>query len=335
MELYLDSVKFDEIEQANNLGFITGLTTTPTFMHREGIKDVDAAILKLSKMVSVLQIEALGDNAEQIVAEAKRLLTLGLDKNKTVFKIPISLEGAKACKMLTSEGFMVNIHLVYTIQQAYLAMCAGATYVCVLIGRGQDQGVDTLTLAAECVQMAEEYGFDSKIMFSSVRNLEHIRNAIDIGCHTITVPWSIMKNMCNNNLTDIGTKQFEDHTNLTMTKAKEVVTTENITISKDKTIGDALIQMTKNKLGAVIVVDGNNQIYRIFTDGDLRRMLSEDNGSLLTKKFTDVEPNTPVTVDADATLMEVSDILHQKKIDNIIVTNTDGIVGLIDIQDIV
>ena len=64
-------------------------------------------------------------------------------------------------------------------------------------------------------------------------------------------------------------------------------------------------------------------------------MLSEDNGSLLTKKFTDVEPNTPVTVDADATLMEVSDILHQKKIDNIIVTNTDGIVGLIDIQDIV
>ena len=92
---------------------------------------------------------------------------------------------------------MVNIHLVYTIQQAYLAMCAGATYVCVLIGRGQDQGVDTLTLAAECVQMAEEYGFDSKIMFSSVRNLEHIRNAIDIGCHTITVPWSIMKNMCN------------------------------------------------------------------------------------------------------------------------------------------
>lgn len=86
MELYLDSADINEIEEAFKLGFIDGLTTTPTFMHRHGITDIDAAIVKLSKMVPVLMIEALGDTAEEIVAEAKRLLSLGLDKKEPYLK---------------------------------------------------------------------------------------------------------------------------------------------------------------------------------------------------------------------------------------------------------
>ncbi|MEZ4901083.1 MAG: hypothetical protein R2822_04660 [Spirosomataceae bacterium] len=93
MELYLDSADFKEIETAFQLGFLTGLTTTPTFMHREGVTDLDGMIIKLSKIVPILQIEALGDTAEEIVKDAERQLALGLDPTKTVFKIPVSLEG--------------------------------------------------------------------------------------------------------------------------------------------------------------------------------------------------------------------------------------------------
>ena len=135
MELYLDSADFNEIEKAFKLGFIDGLTTTPTFMHRHGVTDTDSLIL---------QVEALGHTAEEIYAEAHRQIKMGLDPKKSVFKIPISLEGVKACKMLRNEDIMVNVHLVYTLQQAYMAMHAGANYVCPLVGRLQDQGHDAL-----------------------------------------------------------------------------------------------------------------------------------------------------------------------------------------------
>ncbi|HAB36378.1 MAG TPA: transaldolase, partial [Cryomorphaceae bacterium] len=208
MELYLDSADLNEISAAFELGFLAGLTTTPTFMQREGVADLDAMLLKLADMVPVLQIEALGRTAEEIVAEAKRQEKLGLDRSKTVYKIPISLEGARACKMLRNEGFLVNLHLVYTLQQAYMAMAAGATYVCPLVGRLQDQGTDALQLVASIVNLKLQHGYDTKIMFSSVRHLEHVRNAIELGVDTITVPWKVMKQMTNNHLTELGSEQF-------------------------------------------------------------------------------------------------------------------------------
>src|ERR1044072_1706245 len=134
MELYLDSANLKEIEEGFKLGFLDGLTTTPTFMQREGVTDIDGMIIKLSKIVPILQIEALGDTAQEVVKEAHRQLDLGLDPAKTVFKIPVSLEGVKACYLLRKEGLLVNVNLVYTLQQAYMAMHAGATYVCPLVG---------------------------------------------------------------------------------------------------------------------------------------------------------------------------------------------------------
>ena len=88
MEFFLDSANLAEIEEALKLGIIAGVTTTPTFMHKNGITDIDGAIIKLSKMVPVLMIEALGETSEQIVAEAHRLLSLGLDKKKNGFQNP-------------------------------------------------------------------------------------------------------------------------------------------------------------------------------------------------------------------------------------------------------
>lgn len=335
MELYLDSVDVKEIEAAFRLGFLAGLTTTPTFMHRSGITDIDGAILSLAKMVPVLQIEALGETAEEIEAEAKRLISIGLDPKTTVFKIPVSIEGVRACRLLTSQGLMVNVHLVYTLQQAYMAMAAGATYVCPLVGRLQDQGHDALELVRQCVDAVNKYGYKSKIMFSSVRHAEHVRNAINIGVHTITVPWSVMKKLTDNNLTQLGTDQFFEHTRLMTIKVDEVVKGRNPKVGLDNTVSEALVEMSQSGLGAATVVEANGHIKGIFTDGDLRRLVSTDGTAALTKKLGDLSYGTPLTITADSLLINAVELIKKHKVDNLIVADGDKPVGMLDVQDLI
>lgn len=333
MELYLDSANLKEIEEGFKLGFLDGLTTTPTFMQREGITDIDGTIVKLSKIVPVLQIEALGDTAEDILKEAKRQLALGLDKNKTVFKIPVSLEGVRACKMLRNEGLLVNVHLVYTLQQAYMAMQAGATYVCPLVGRLQDQGHDALALVEQCVNAVEYYGYDTKIMFSSVRTIEHVRNAINIGVHTITVPLKIMKQLTENNFTTVGTEQFITDTRLMTVRVKEAINGVNPLVAADTTIADAIIKMTEYGFGAITVVDKSNKAIGVFTDGGLRRAISEKGRDVLQKKLSDLSFNPPFVVEANALLNEAATIFKQTKVDTLLVVDNGKPVGMLDIQD--
>ena len=211
MELYLDSVNQEEINNALDIGIIAGVTTTPTFMYREGIEDVDSVIVELSKKVNTLQIEALGRTADEIIDEAYRQEALGLSRESTVYKIPMSMEGVKACKHLTGVGFKINLHLVYTLQQAYMAMEAGATYVCPLVGRLQDQGGDGLGLVKAMVDITKEYGYNTKVMFSSVRTSQHVKEALKAGAHTITIPWKIMKQLTEHHLTAVHTEQFFEH----------------------------------------------------------------------------------------------------------------------------
>jgi len=334
MELFLDSAKREEVREASSLGFLNGLTTTPTFLHREGVTDVDAAILEFSSMVNILQIEALGNNSESIVREAERLLNLGLDHGKVVFKIPVSMEGAKACKMLSNKGIKVNIHLVYTLQQAYLAFCAGADYVCILVGRMQDQGQDALALVEQCVNAVSRFGYKTKIMFSSVRHLEHVRNAINLGVHACTMPWSVLKQLPQNSYTDIGVKQFVEHTEMLKFKAADLLITDDVFLDFGSSVLDGLMLMTSSKLGAVIVLDDRGKIYRIFTDGDLRRLLKSDGTGLLHKKFSELDTNAPVSVQIDAPLQEVIQTIKAKQVDNLVVTENGLPRGIIDIQDL-
>ena len=332
MELYLDSVNLEEIIAASKLGYLTGLTTTPTFMVKEGVKDVDAQILKISKYVDILQVEALGDTAEEIVEEANRLIGLGLSKEKTVFKIPISLEGTRACKMLVDQGLQVNLHLVYTLQQAYMAFAAGATYVCPLVGRLQDEGHDALGLVAQCVQITKTYNYKSKIMFSSVRNAEHIKNALNIGVHTITVPWKIMKKLTQNHFTRIGTDQFISDTNALMNSVGSIAVTENITIDISASIMDALILMTESKLGAIAVMNKDKSFHRLFTDGDLRRLISEQKEDIKGLTFDSMEGQSPVTVDLDCSLYDARKVCNDKNVDTLVVMTGDKFYGLVDLQ---
>ena len=333
MELYLDSADLKEIEEAFQLGFLNGLTTTPTFMHRGGVTDVDGLIVKLSKIVPVLQIEALGDTAEQVLAEAKRQLALGLDPKKTVFKIPVSLEGVKACNLLRKAGLLVNVHLVYTLQQAYMAMHAGATYVCPLVGRLQDQGHDALDLVSQCVMAVDHYGYDRKVMFSSVRHAEHVRNAINLGVHTITAPWKVMKALTDNNLTALGTQQFVEHTKLMTVRVKDVLSSKNPIVTADTSVTDALVKMTEYGFGSITVTK-DGKVMGVFTDGDLRRKLQENGREILTKKMGEFQYKEPVSIDADALLNEASDIFKKTKVDTILVTEGGKPVGMLDIQDL-
>ncbi len=333
MELYLDSANLKEIEEGFKLGFLNGLTTTPTFMQREGITDIDGTIVKLSKIVPVLQIEALGNTAEAVVDEAKRQLDLGLDKDRTVFKIPVSLEGVKACNMLRNEGMLVNVHLVYTLQQAYMAMHAGASYVCPLVGRLQDQGHDALSLVAQCVDAVHNYGYDSKIMFSSVRTTEHVRNAINIGVHTITVPLKILKALTDNNFTSVGTEQFLQDTRLMTVRVKEATRGINPLVQASTSLKDAIVKMTEYGFGAITVVDGDS-LKGVFTDGDIRRLLQSDGEHILDKKMGELEYKAPISIEANALLNDAHTIFKKSSVDTLLIVDNGKPVGMLDIQDL-
>ncbi len=335
MELYLDSADVNEIKEAFKIGFLAGLTTTPTFMHRHGITDIDGTIVELSKIVPVLQIEALGETADEIVKEAYRQEALGLDRNRTVYKIPISMEGVKACKRLTDEGFLVNIHLVYTLQQAYMAMEAGATYVCPLVGRLQDQGTDALALVEQCVNAVNYYGYDTKIMFSSVRHVEHVRNAINLGVHTVTVPWKIIKQLTENHFTEIGTRQFTEHTKLMTLKVKDVISRNNPMVNRDATITDCLVQMTAGGFGAVSVINETGEPVGIFTDGDLRRLIENEGANAVNKKVSELDLHKPLSIDAEELLYQAEKIFSDRQVDELVVTSAGKVIGMLDVQDII
>jgi len=334
MELYLDSANLKEIEEGFKLGFLNGLTTTPTFMQREGITDIDGMIVKLSKIVPVLQIEALGDTAEDILKEAQRQLDLGLDINKTVFKIPVSLEGVRACKMLRDHGMMVNVHLVYTLQQAYMAMQAGATYVCPLVGRLQDQGHDALDLVAQIVEAVDHYGYNTKVMFSSVRTMEHIRNALNLGVHTITVPLKIMKQLTENHFTTVGTDQFIQDTRLMTVRVKEALNGINPIVDGNTNLAEAIVKMTEYGFGAITVVNADGSLKGVFTDGDLRRKLTEAGRDVLSKNIGDFSYNQPIAIEGGALLNEAAGLFKSTKVDTILVTENGKPIGMLDIQDL-
>ncbi len=135
-----------------------------------------------------------------------------------------------------------------------MALSAGANYVCVLVGRMQHQGHDALELVKQIVTMIKEYQYDCKVMFSSVRYPEHVRNALMLGTHNITLPWSVMKKLADNHLTKLGTDQFFQHTRLMTIQVKDVISKANPFVDIDCKILDALLKMTDSGMGAVTIV---------------------------------------------------------------------------------
>ena len=335
MELYLDSVDFQEIEAALDYGFIRGLTTTPTFMHRHGITDIDGAIVKLSGMVQELQVEALGETPDEILAEAERILALPLAR-EPVFKVPISNVGVKACHRLVAKGHRVNVHLIYTLNQAYMALAAGASFVCPLAGRLQDQGHDAIKLYEQCVDVIDGYGYDAKVMFSSVRHPEHVRQAMLTGVHVCTAPFSVIQKLCENSLTAVGTAQFREHTALMTLRVGELIRSENPVCGDDETLNAAMLKMTESRLGLVTLTDESGALVGVFTDGDLRRRLQEGGRSILDKTIREIGySKQPITVGRFSLLDEAVRLFEKNQVDSIVVVDDGKPVGVLDIQDLV
>jgi hypothetical protein len=240
----------------------------------------------------------------------------------------------RACKLLRDKGYLVNVHLVYTLQQAYMAMQAGATYVCPLVGRLQDQGHDALALVEQCIDAVDLYGYDTKIMFSSVRHAEHVRNAINLGVHTITVPLKVLKQLTENNFTTLGTDQFIADTRLMMVRVKEAMNGVNPVVSEDTSITEAIIKMTEYNFGAVTVLKKDGSIKGVFTDGSLRKLLMDKGRDVLSKNLSDLDFREPFTIDGAALLNEASVLFKKTQVDTLVVTENGKAIGMLDIQDL-
>src|SRR5258708_12650863 len=151
-------------------------------------------------------------------------------------------------------------------------------------------------------------------MFSSVRNAEHVRNAINLGVHTITVPWKIMKALTENNFTALGTQQFIEHTRLMTVKVKDAINKVNPIVTADTSLSDAIVKMTEFGFGAVTVTNGSGQVLGVFTDGDLRRKLQQDGRNALGQKMSHFKYNPPISVHSNSLLTDTAHIFNKSKL---------------------
>jgi CBS domain-containing protein len=172
-------------------------------------------------------------------------------------------------------------------------------------------------------------------MVSSVRHPEHVRQALLLGAHACTIPWNVMRNLTANNLTTVGAEQFLEHARLMTVKAGEVIREQNPVCKLSGSISDAIDQMTESRLGAVSIVNDENQLVGIFTDGDIRRKLKEYGEKFVHMKMSDFSYKRPVTVTVDTLLHEVVNVFGSHDFDNIIVVENNIPLGMIDVQDLV
>src|SRR5690606_36696690 len=134
-----------------------------------------------------------------------------------------------------------NVHLIYTQNQAYMAKEASAALVCPLAGRMQDQGYDASQLLEQLVEVVEVDGYDTKVMLSSVRHAEHVRQALLAGVHGCTVPFAVLQRLCDNTLTDVGAAQFREHTQLMTLRVKDLIREENPVCRATDTLTTAMV----------------------------------------------------------------------------------------------
>jgi transaldolase len=201
----------------------------------------------------------------------------------------------------------------------------------------QDQGHDAIQLFEQCVDVIDRYGYDSKVMFSSVRHAEHVRQAMLTGVHVCTMPYSVMKNLCENTLTALGTAQFREHTQLMTVRVKDVVRAANPVCQTSETLTNAMVKMTESRLGVVTLVDASGAVAGVFTDGDLRRKLQSDGRGILDKTLASIGfSKTPHTLDRETLLNDAVKLFKKAEVDSIVVVDSaKKPVGVLDVQDLI
>ena len=205
MKIFLDTANLDSIRKFNDMGLLDGITTNPSLLSKEGgnPKDGMEEITKIIK--GDVSLEVVSTEYSGMIEEGKRLREYG--KN-VVVKVPMTSDGLKACKSLSSEGIPVNVTLVFSPNQALLAAKSGAKYVSPFIGRLDDIGQDGMKLIQEIKEIFFNYKFDTKILVASVRHPMHVVEAAKIGADVVTLPPAVLDKMLQHPLTDIGLENF-------------------------------------------------------------------------------------------------------------------------------
>ena len=206
MKIFIDTANLNEVKKAKALGLVDGVTTNPTLLAKEG-EETEVLIRKISKEVKgPVNVEVIGTTCESMVKEAREMATWG---DEIVIKIPINHEGLKAVKILSSEGILTNVTLVFSASQAILAAKAGATYVCPFLGRLDDISFNGLELIHQIKGIYENYDeIETQIIVASVRNPIHVIEAGLMGAEIVTIPPAIIEQMLKHPLTDRGIAQF-------------------------------------------------------------------------------------------------------------------------------
>ncbi|MGC2422981.1 MAG: fructose-6-phosphate aldolase [Nitrospirota bacterium] len=206
MKFFIDTANVEEIREAVSLGVIDGVTTNPSLVAREK-RDFRELISEICSIVDgPISAEAVSLDAPSMVAEGLELS--GIDRDKIVVKIPMTREGLKACKQLTSMGIKTNVTLIFSASQALLAAKAGATYVSPFVGRLDDISHIGMDLVEQIVTIFANYDYASEVIVASIRNPLHVVEAAMMGAHVATIPFSVIDALVKHPLTDIGIQKF-------------------------------------------------------------------------------------------------------------------------------
>ncbi len=209
MKFFIDTANVEDIRKANDTGVICGVTTNPSLIAKEGriFEDVIAEISSIVDGPISGEVKATTEDAESMIAEGREIAKI---HPNMVVKIPMTIEGLKACKALSREGIKTNVTLIFTANQALLAARAGATYVSPFLGRLDDISVAGIELVRSISQMFKQYeDIDTQIIAASVRNPIHVNDCAMAGAHIATVPYGVIEQMVKHPLTNEGIEKFK------------------------------------------------------------------------------------------------------------------------------
>ncbi len=205
MKFFIDTANLKEIEDANRMGMVDGVTTNPSLIARES-GDFEDIIRQICRIVDgPISAEAVSLQADEMVTEARQLAAI---HDNIVVKIPMTVDGLKAVRRLTDEGIRTNVTLVFSPLQALMAAKAGATYVSPFVGRLDDLSQEGLMLVQQIVEIYTNYDFETEVIVASVRNPLHVLESALLGAHIATIPYKILTQLAAHPLTDKGIEAF-------------------------------------------------------------------------------------------------------------------------------
>lgn len=209
MRFFIDTANVEDIRKANDMGVICGVTTNPSLIAKEG-RDFKEVIKEIASIVDGPisgEVKATTEDAEGMIAEGREIASI---HPNMVVKIPMTIEGLKACKVLSAEGIKTNVTLIFNVTQALLAARAGATYVSPFLGRLDDINMRGEDLVREISEIFRVGGITTEIIAASVRNPVHVIDCALAGADIATVPYKVIENMTKHPLTDAGIKKFKE-----------------------------------------------------------------------------------------------------------------------------